>query len=43
LRLRARRIVTIATNAPSKGALVAQTVVTKLRGSELVNEDETPP
>ena len=32
LRLRARRIVTIATNANSKGALVDQTVVTKLRG-----------
>lgn len=32
LRLRARRIVTIAMNATSKGALVDQTVVIKLRG-----------
>jgi len=32
LRLRARRIATIAANVTSKGALVDQTVVTKLRG-----------
>jgi ABC-type cobalamin/Fe3+-siderophores transport system ATPase subunit len=32
LRLRARRIATIATNAANKGALVDQTVVAKLRG-----------